>query len=58
MFKAVRNDSGQVPILQAIRSLLYLTVCTGPDIAQAVGALSKYVGCPTTLHWSAALTSS
>ena len=37
-----------------IGSLLYLPVCMRPDIAQAVGALSKYMIAPTTLHWQAA----
>ncbi len=37
-----------------IESLLYLSVCTRPDIAQAVGALSKYMAELTTLHWQAA----
>jgi hypothetical protein len=38
-----------------IGSLLYLSVCTRPDIAQAVGALSKYMASPTTVHWHAAI---
>lgn len=37
-----------------IGSLLYLSVCTRPDISQAVGALSKYMSNPTTVHWQAA----
>ena len=36
---------------------MYLAVCTRPDIAQAVGALAKYMTAATTIHWSAALGS-
>ena len=37
-----------------VGSLLYLSVCTRPDFAQAVGGLSKYMAAPTTVHWEAA----
>ena len=40
---------------QLVGSLLYLSVCTRPDIAQAVGALSKFMASPTNIHWQAAL---
>ena len=36
-----------------IGSLLYLSVCTRPDIAQAVGVLSKFMKEPTSVHCSA-----
>jgi hypothetical protein len=37
-----------------VGSLLYLSVCTRPDISQVVGALSKYMSAPQKQHWDAA----
>lgn len=37
-----------------VGALLYLSVCTRPDISYAVGALSKYMASPTSVHWQAA----
>lgn len=39
---------------ELVGSLLYLTCCTRPDLAQAVGALTRYTAAPTSAHWTAA----
>jgi hypothetical protein len=37
-----------------VGSLLYLSVNTRPDISHSVGILSRFMSCPTDLHWDAA----
>jgi hypothetical protein len=48
-------DTQRLPYSELIGSLLYLSVCTRADIAQAVRALSRYMSAPTEAHWAAAL---
>ncbi|KAL5826503.1 hypothetical protein ACOSQ3_018353 [Xanthoceras sorbifolium] len=43
----------KVPYASAIGSLIYAMVCTRPDIAQAVGAVSRYMNNPGKIHWEA-----
>ena len=40
-----------VPYSSAIGSLMYATVCTRPDIAHAVGVVSRYMMNPGRDHW-------
>jgi len=47
-------DTNKWPYAAVVGSLLYLSICTRPDIAQAVGVLSKYMASPTTVHWQVA----
>ncbi|KAE8692624.1 Retrovirus-related Pol polyprotein from transposon TNT 1-94 [Hibiscus syriacus] len=42
-----------VSYASAIGSLMYAMVCTRPDIAQAVGVVSRYMNNPGKVHWEA-----
>ena len=56
--KLVKNDGVSKPVNQVnyqsmVGSLLYASIATRPDIAQAVGAVSKFNSCPTEAHLTA-----
>ncbi|KAL6323785.1 hypothetical protein AAG906_002253 [Vitis piasezkii] len=48
-----RNHMSKVPYASAIGSLMYVMVCTRPDIAYAVGVVSRFMSRPGKQHWEA-----
>jgi len=48
-----RDAMAKVPYASAVGSLMYAMVCTRPDIAHAVGVVSRYMQNPGKEHWNA-----
>jgi hypothetical protein len=44
-----------MPYASLVGALLFLSVCTRPDISFAVGVLTKFVSSPGEVHWEAAV---
>lgn len=51
--KATKFASTGLPYQRAVGSLIYLALCTRPDISCAVGVLSQHLECPSQQHWNA-----
>jgi hypothetical protein len=47
------EEMKEIPYMEAIGSLMYLSVCTRPDISFAVSHLSRYSQNPGPKHWTA-----
>ena len=45
------EDMSRVPYASAFGNLMYAMVCTRPDIAQAVGVLSRFMANPGRVDW-------
>lgn len=52
---AERTEMRKKPYRQLIGCLLYISICTRPDISYAVNHLSRYVENPGELHWKAGI---
>ena len=50
---AERDEMAKVPYSSAVGSLMYAMICTRPDIAYAVGVVSRYMANPGKKHWEA-----
>lgn len=50
--EAERREMSRVPYASAVGSLMFAMICTRPDIAQAVGAVSRYMANPGREHWN------
>nr|GEW74389.1 integrase, catalytic core [Tanacetum cinerariifolium] len=48
-----RMEMSQVPYASAVGSLMFAMICTRPDIAHAVGVVSRYMAEPGREHWEA-----
>ena len=51
--KEERDHMSKVPYASAIGSLIYAMVCTRPNIAHAVGVVSRFMSRPGKQHWEA-----
>ena len=48
-----RDHMSKVPYASAIGSLMYAVVCKRPNIAHAVGVVSRFISRPGKQHWEA-----
>lgn len=51
--EAERIEMSRVPYASAVGSLMFAMICTRLDIAQAVGAVSRFMANPGKEHWNA-----
>ena len=47
------EDTDETKYREAVGSIMYVTVCTRPDIAYAIGQVAQYCSRPKQSHWTA-----
>ena len=47
-----RADMQDVPYASAVGNLMYVMICTQPDIAYAVSTINRYMANPGRQHWA------
>ena len=47
------NYMREIPYSSAVGSIMYAMVCTRPDLAHAIGVISRFMGNPGKGHWNA-----
>ena len=47
------REMSQVPYSNIVRSVMYMMICTRPDISHAISVVSRYMSCPGREHWLA-----
>ena len=50
--KKDKEEMMKIPYASAVGSLMYAMVCTRPDIAHAVGVVSRFLSNPGKEHWN------
>ena len=50
--EAERMEMSRVPYASAVGRLMFAMICTRPDIAHAVGVVSRYMANPGREHWN------
>ena len=50
--EAERMEMSRVPYASAVRSLMFAMICTRPNIAQVMGATSRYMANSNREHWN------
>ena len=51
-----REHMKRIPYASAVGSIMYSMICTRPDVAYALGAVSRYQSCYGEGHWNAVKT--